>query len=333
MLAHPKIGQQVQIRYTEKKWHVRPPLHHKHGTVILVAKKSQKNHLIVVDGVKYVVPTDHLFKADVIASTSRKTTTKKRKKTGRVYWYGRNKHDPMKHFWFDEDWINQGIWHHLEKSGKAILPVLLSFPHDKWNNPSELYIASMTGLSPQTVRRGFKALEGFPGLEIEAYRTRLGHIGRQFKYIREDAENELPFFDSIISSGVWYSLPMVSKCLYPVMRSRVIRFDPEEYEGELSTIDELSEYCGESEWESDFEYEYFRRWFDICDTNQNQLCIYAGIHRDSFHEAISNLIENFLVRVSDSGGYLVFLRPHHFWKAKFMNDTINTDLSKYYSKY
>lgn len=326
------IGQQVLVCYDEEKWQINSQLQNKPGTVLLLQQSKPNNHLIEIEGLKYVIPADCLFPY-LTTPNKKKIKATRRKTTSRVYWYGKNNHSHMKHFWFNQDWVFNGIWPYLEKAGKAILPALLSFPHNQWNNPSELYIASLVGLSPQTVRKGFKALEGFPGLEIKTYRTASGHIGKRFNYSREHTEKEYPFFDRIISGGLWYSLPMVSKCLYPVMRSYVIRFDPEEYECELLAIDELSDRVGELDWVDDFENAYFRRWFDICNEKQNLLCDYAGIHRDSFYKAISGLIDNFLVRVSDNGGYLVFLRPHHYWKAKYMNERVNNDLAKYFDKY
>jgi hypothetical protein len=63
MLANPRQGDRVIIRYAKAKVARSPstfPLHGKTGTVEIVGRGKPRNHGILIDGVLYVVPCGNL---------------------------------------------------------------------------------------------------------------------------------------------------------------------------------------------------------------------------------------------------------------------------------
>jgi len=63
MLNHPKVGQEVELRYAKSKREV-APYHGMTGVVVRVTKGKPRNHLIRVCGRLVVVPAGQLFKRD-----------------------------------------------------------------------------------------------------------------------------------------------------------------------------------------------------------------------------------------------------------------------------
>lgn len=60
MIASPKIGQQVRIRYN-KRISAFMPMHDKIGRVTLSSRGKPRNHEVEVDGVRYCVPCGNLM--------------------------------------------------------------------------------------------------------------------------------------------------------------------------------------------------------------------------------------------------------------------------------
>lgn len=67
MLANPKIGTKVLIRYKKSlaDW---MPLHNKTGIVAIASKGKPRNHGVMVDGVLWVVPCGNLNKLEESAT-------------------------------------------------------------------------------------------------------------------------------------------------------------------------------------------------------------------------------------------------------------------------
>ena len=65
MLANPKKGQLVRIRYNQR---IAPamPLHNKVGTVHIVSRGKPRNHGVIVDGLLYAIPCGNLNKEDAL---------------------------------------------------------------------------------------------------------------------------------------------------------------------------------------------------------------------------------------------------------------------------
>lgn len=61
MISHPTPGQSVQLWYNPRLARY-ARLHGKVGTVVVRARRSPRNHGVVVDGVLYVVPAGQLRK-------------------------------------------------------------------------------------------------------------------------------------------------------------------------------------------------------------------------------------------------------------------------------
>jgi len=63
MMANPRAGQRVRIRYAARKRRFMPlPLHDKVGTVVIVGKGKPRNHGVEIDGELYVIPCGQLMK-------------------------------------------------------------------------------------------------------------------------------------------------------------------------------------------------------------------------------------------------------------------------------
>lgn len=300
---------------------------------------SKNNNPVTVtsyDGVRQTKTYDYIsWERPQSQSRNVLDDTMKRTHPAKIYVYS-EKNSLSKHFWFDSSWVSSGLWGEiLPKASQSILPVILSFKQNSWHNPSELYIASMVGVNPHTVGRGFKGLvdAGFPDLKIEKYRTKKGHLGRKFRYTRAKAENEFPFHDLIITSGSWFNAPSISKSLYGALRGISNRFDPEEYEAELSLYEDTEELYGQADWEAEFAASYKDRLFDIWNGSISEISQLAGISRRHFHSAIEGLIEVGLVKESEYGGYLVYLKSSTSYKRLHMNMQVKEKLSKYYDKY
>lgn len=60
MIANPRVGQVVRIRYNAKVRASRP-LHDRVGTVVVASRGKPRNHGININGVVYVVPCGNLM--------------------------------------------------------------------------------------------------------------------------------------------------------------------------------------------------------------------------------------------------------------------------------
>lgn len=60
MIANPRVGQVVRVRYNAKVRASRP-LHDRVGTVVIAGRGEPRNHMIECDGTRYVVPCGNLM--------------------------------------------------------------------------------------------------------------------------------------------------------------------------------------------------------------------------------------------------------------------------------
>lgn len=67
MMANPKVGARVRVRYARKKLERSSHVYHLHGKVgrvVIAGKGKPRNHLVEIDGVRFVVPCGNLVRVN-----------------------------------------------------------------------------------------------------------------------------------------------------------------------------------------------------------------------------------------------------------------------------
>lgn len=216
-------------------------------------------------------------------------------------------------FRFDGRLIENMNWAMLEKSGKAVFPVIAS--HANKNGvayPGEQTIAILAGLSTKHARQGINALQSLPDVEVVKYRTRRGKAKR-FEFNKGAAgKGDFPFHKCIMETGMWSQLKPTAKALYPVIRY-LSWFD----------LDLYRSLSDEEEFMAEGREDYSERRFEFCNAPKGEMAKLAGIHRDSIRAALSNLEENYLLKQDSLDGeliHIVYLKPNGtFYRRSFLN--------------
>lgn len=202
----------------------------------------------------------------------------------------------------------------------AMYPVLClqaDFEQNKWFQISQRNIATMAGVSINTVVNGIRDLEqyklgGQPFLEKKKKTEGQRHFYvYRVNFTRKDdmkdwKNNFFIFHKCIIDSKVWAQLTSRAKGLYLSMRMSA-RFDPESYI-ELEGLD-----VDWSNWSDLYQAEEYRnRKWDLCmPPSLAELCRHVGIEPINLRPVLEQLEYYRLVELAD--GYLkvfkVYLRP------------------------
>jgi hypothetical protein len=211
------------------------------------------------------------------------------------------------HFWFDKKLIENMNWAMLPKSSKAIFPVIACHCNSKGVSfPGERTIAIMAGRTDKVVREGIQGLVGFPGFKMARYTTKQGRRAKRFhlKIPPIQKGRSFPFHKQIIEGGNWSQLKPSAAALYPVMR----------YYGYYDEPDEDVAFDGDP---------FADRKHDFCEAETSLMAKYAGITRNSIHQALDNLQDHFLIEPVDRGNgreWKVFLRPPKYYKRDYLNE-------------
>ena len=220
------------------------------------------------------------------------------------------------HFWFDKKLIENMNWAMLPKASKAVFPVIACHCNSKGLSfPGERTIAIMAGRSDKVVREGIRGLVGFPGFKIGFFTTRRGRKAKRFhlKMPPKEKGRSFPFHKQIIEGGNWSQLKPSAAALYPVMR----------YYG---YFDELTYDVTVFE-----NYTFTERTHDFCEAETLLMAKYAGITRNSIHQALANLQDCCLIEPVDRGNgreWKVFLRPPKYYKRDYLNEKTMGKLSE-----
>jgi hypothetical protein len=148
-------------------------------------------------------------------------------------------------FRFDKRLIENMNWARISPAAKAVFPVIGCFCNERGDAfPGENTIASLSGLTPKSVRKGIRNdLDGFPGFNWTYYQTRYDKRGKRFNIAlpRKDIKGQTFFFHRIIiDSGIWSELTPTAHALYPVMRY-FSRYEADEDENDENTESDFIE--------------------------------------------------------------------------------------------
>jgi hypothetical protein len=230
------------------------------------------------------------------------------------------------HFWFDKDHIDNMNWAILPAASKSVYPVIASHCNaDGLAFPGEDTIATLSGISPKTARKGIAGLGGFPGICIEPYTTKTGRQSKRYKIDSPPRRpgRAFPFFKTTILGGNWMKLNQTARALYIVMR-KFGYFDHESlvYDGGDGS---------EIQTDEDFLDIYKDRKFDFCNAEINLLSKYAGITRQSFYPAMKSLQKCALAEKTDSMDepmWKIFLRPKGYYNVAYLNRISNKKFTR-----
>lgn len=209
-------------------------------------------------------------------------------------------------------------WALLAKPSKAIFPVIACYCNKRGVAfPGERTIAILSGLSDKVVRKGVRGLESFPGFSWEYYKFDRTKRSKRFslELPKNSQRDSFPFYQVVLEYGLWRTLKLTAKALYPVMRC-FSYFDLDEYldiEG-----DEDSCYA-------DFDEVFKNRKYDFSKVDHVYLAGFSGIHRNSINGALNSLEANYLIeRDSRYGLWKVYLQSKNntYWKRDFLNKKI-----------
>ena len=217
-------------------------------------------------------------------------------------------------FWFKKSLIENLNWSLLSTSSKAIFPVIACHSNKAGNSfPGELTIGILSGLSKKQVRRGINGLKMFPDVTVYDNK-RLKRF--DIKLPQEAIKGKtFPFYQVVLEYGLWRELKPTAKALYPAMRC-FSQFDLEIY---------LDIEGDEEKSHLDFDEVYADREYDFCSENKKTLADFAGIHRNSINDALSNLEKNYLIeRNTNWKLWKVYLQSKDgaYWKRSFLNKKI-----------
>lgn len=218
-----------------------------------------------------------------------------------------SKVNQVNYFRFPKQLVKSGKWALLPKASKAIYPAIASFANEKGiSYPTEETIAAISGIVPDTVTAGIKALRNERQIveRIETYTTAKGHSAYKYKlnFPAMDKGTSFPFYKAVLEGGNWAMLKSSGKSLYVAIR-------------EFSSYDEENlGFVME---------EYQARTYEICEADKRILCECAGIDQKSFKSGIRSLIECHLVEITNDDQIKVYIKPEVRFKAEFMNELSN----------
>ena len=205
--------------------------------------------------------------------------------------------------------LNNNIAISLTKAARCIYPVLCSFADFETDDVFHVpitKIASLCGLRPSTVRRGIDNLR-----ENDIVEVKIRHQGKRHfyqykvKFVRKnDIENMkgkfYPFYESLITSGLWSRLSVRAKVLYLTMRE-TSEFDHEFYDSYEFLNDMDKKYKPD---------EFANRKWEVCRLTDNELCSIARIDRKNIKYVFDELEKHKLIDLHGfKGNMQVYLRP------------------------
>mgnify|MGYP001486826292 CR=1 FL=1 len=205
--------------------------------------------------------------------------------------------------------LNNNIAISLTKAARCIYPVLCSFADFETDDVFHVpitKIASLCGLRPSTVRRGIDNLR-----ENDIVEVKIRHQGKRHfyqykvKFVRKnDIENMkgkfYPFYESLITSGLWSRLSVRAKVLYLTMRE-TSEFDHEFYDSYEFLNDMEKKYKPD---------EFANRKWEVCRLTDNELCSIARIDRKNIKYVFDELEKHKLIDLHGfKGNMQVYLRP------------------------
>lgn len=214
-------------------------------------------------------------------------------------------------FKVDKKMITEKRWAAMPQSAKKILPALyyhMNSGGSAW--PSEGTLGSLSGVSAKTVRQGLNWLVENFGVKFQWKMTTMNKKYKIFTLPQINDDAKTFFFHKILlSGGNWRQLKPASAALYIVLRT-FSRWDEEEAIYDTSAPSEIAEA-------------YASRTFEFCDIDASFLCSYAGIARQNFWVAITDLRKKFLVDEETFDGKLkIFLIPDTRYKFEFLNEQV-----------
>lgn len=194
---------------------------------------------------------------------------------------------------FQEDYT----WSGLSLSAKAIMPVLFRHANrdgECW--PSQATIGIEAGIKSRlAVRKATQQLVDFGLIEISKKRNPRGgpfnvyHRKLTADFSKHGTDSFIPFFFSLIDSGIWSACTPASKALYPVLRWKAKLYGDEE-----------TDYGGGWIHEADLEEHLQNRRWDLCRRanyeSYSRLAEWAGIDRRSVGGGLQGLWDVGLIK-------------------------------------